>query len=248
MTVRRWAAMCAVVAALLAIPSLALAQSTQIRGVAKDSTGGALPGVTVEAKSDVLIEGSKSTQTDGEGQYSITDLRPGKYTVTFTLQGFQTVTNKDVTVTADTATAVNAAMGVGGRSEELTITGAAPTVDVSNATKITTLERSVLDNLPIGSNIWEMAQMIPAIDMYSDFSHRSSSVSGSLGSVQNYMSVNGQLSSNNVVMVDGMSVSGLELNGTMQAYFNNDMNSEVSYQTSGISADRSGGEIGRAHV
>src|SRR6185436_20529975 len=72
---------------------------------------------------------------------------------------------------------------------------------------------------------------------------RATSVGGSLGAVQNYMSVNGQLSANNVVMVDGMSVSGLELNGTMQAYFNNDMNSEVSYQTSGISADRSGGGV-----
>jgi hypothetical protein len=44
-------------------------------------------------------------------------------------------------------------------------------------------------------------------------------------------------------MVDGMTVSGLELNGTVQAYFNNDMNNEVSYQTSGISADRSGGGV-----
>ena len=49
--------------------------------------------------------------------------------------------------------------------------------------------------------------------------------------------------SQNVVLVDGMSVSGLELNGTMQAYFNADMNQEVSYQTSGVSADRSGGGV-----
>src|SRR6188474_3155799 len=128
MTVRRWAAICAVVAAVLAIPSIAAAQ-TQIRGTVKDSTGGALPGVSVEVKSDVLIEGQKSTQTDGEGQYTVPDLRPGKYTVTFTLQGFQTVTNKDVAVTADVTTTVNAAMGLGGRSEQLTITGAAATVD-----------------------------------------------------------------------------------------------------------------------
>jgi len=79
--------------------------------------------------------------------------------------------------------------------------------------------------------------------MYSDFTHRTSSVSGSFGAVQSYMSVNGQLSSNNVIMVDGMTVSGLEFNGTVQAYFNNDMNNEVSYQTTGISADRSGGGV-----
>jgi len=193
MTVRRFAAIGLAMACLLAIPGVAHAQ-TQMRGVVKDATGGALPGVTVEAKSDVLIEGAKTAISDGEGQYQITDLRPGKYVVTFSLQGFQSVINKDVSVTADVTTSVNAEMKLGGRGEELTITGAAPTVDVSNATKITTLERSVIDNLPVGNNIWEMAQMIPAIDMYSDFTHRASSVGGSLGSVQTYMSVNGQLS------------------------------------------------------
>ena len=54
---------------LVLIPAIARGQA--IRGTAKDSTGGALPGVTVEAKSDVLIEGSKTTQTDGEGRYTI---------------------------------------------------------------------------------------------------------------------------------------------------------------------------------
>ena len=49
--------------------------------------------------------------------------------------------------------------------------------------------------------------------------------------------------SQNVVLVDGMSVSGLELNGTVQAYFNADMNQEINYQTSGANADRSGGGV-----
>jgi len=239
--IRRYSVIAMGIAIFVAIPAVARAQA--VRGTVKDSTGGALPGVTVEAKSDVLIEGSKSTQTDGEGQYTISDLRPGEYTVTFTLQGFQTLINKGVKVTNEETTAVNAELRIGGRGEELTVTGAAATVDVQNATHTTTLERSVLDNLPIGNNIWEMAQMIPAIDMYSDFTHRSSSVSGSFGAVQTYMSVNGQLSSNNVIMVDGMTVSGLEFNGTVQAYFNNDMNNEISYQTTGISADRSGGGV-----
>ena len=50
-----------------------------------------VPGVTVEASSDVLIEGSRVVFTDGTGSYNIIDLRPGEYTVVFTLPGFGTL-------------------------------------------------------------------------------------------------------------------------------------------------------------
>ena len=70
-------------------PSAAFAQSA-IAGVVKDSSGAVLPGVTVEAASDVLIEKVRTAVSDGNGQYRILDLRAGTYTVTFTLAGFNT--------------------------------------------------------------------------------------------------------------------------------------------------------------
>ena len=79
-----------VLAALLLLPAALHAQAA-ITGVAKDSSGGVLPGVTVEAASPVLIEKVRSVVTDGSGQYRIVDLRPGTYTVTFSLPGFNTV-------------------------------------------------------------------------------------------------------------------------------------------------------------
>ena len=79
----------ATVASLAAVPDVALAQSA-IDGVVRDASGAVLPGVTVEASSDALIERVKSATTDGAGQYRIVDLRPGMYVVTFTLTGFQT--------------------------------------------------------------------------------------------------------------------------------------------------------------
>ena len=72
---------------VLAIPAAVRAQSS-ITGVVRDTSGAVLPGVTVEAASDVLIEKVRSVVTDGNGQYRIVDLRPGVYTVTFTLPGF----------------------------------------------------------------------------------------------------------------------------------------------------------------
>src|SRR5438477_10042564 len=75
-------------------PQLALAQSAlsgTIAGIVTDPSGAVLPGVTVEASSPALIEKLRTVVTDGEGQYRIVDLRPGVYTVTFTLAGFSTV-------------------------------------------------------------------------------------------------------------------------------------------------------------
>ena len=78
-----------VLAGLLVLPSLALAQAS-ISGVVRDTSGAVLPGVTVEAASPVLIEKVRTAVTDNNGRYQMIDLRPGAYTVTFTLAGFNT--------------------------------------------------------------------------------------------------------------------------------------------------------------
>src|SRR4051812_22649796 len=62
-----------------------------ISGTVKDSSGATLPGVTVEASSPALIEGRRVVVTDDKGRYSIVNLRPGTYAVTFTMDGFSTV-------------------------------------------------------------------------------------------------------------------------------------------------------------
>ena len=67
------------------LPAAASAQAT-IAGEVRDTSGGVLPGVTVEAASPALIEKVRTAVTDGNGRYRIEDLRPGIYTVTFTLR------------------------------------------------------------------------------------------------------------------------------------------------------------------
>jgi hypothetical protein len=85
----------ALVVALM--PSLAAAQAT-LAGVVKDASGAVLPGVTVDASSPALIEKTRSTVTDGNGQYQIVDLRPGLYELRFVLPGFATVERKELQV------------------------------------------------------------------------------------------------------------------------------------------------------
>src|SRR6185436_6440716 len=84
-----------VLAGVLLLPAAALAQAS-LTGVVRDASGAVMPGVTVEAASPVLIEKVRSTITDGAGLYRIVDLRPGTYTLTFTLPGFTTVQREGI--------------------------------------------------------------------------------------------------------------------------------------------------------
>src|SRR3954470_14564960 len=87
-----------VIATLLLLSTPAFAQPA-IAGIVKDASGAILPGVSVEASSPVLIEKSRTVVTDGTGQYRIVDLKPGTYTVTFTLSGFSKVKRETIELT-----------------------------------------------------------------------------------------------------------------------------------------------------
>src|SRR5262245_59157914 len=117
---------------LSAIASAQSATTGAIAGVVKDATGAVLPGVTVEAASPALIEKSRSVVTDAQGNYKIVDLRPGTYSVTFTLVGFGTVKREGIELTTGFTATANAEMKVGGLQETVTVTGASPVVDIQN--------------------------------------------------------------------------------------------------------------------
>src|SRR6266700_3928711 len=100
---------------LVGVPSLASAQST-ISGVVRDTSGAVMPGVTVDAASEALIERSRTVVTNGDGRYTIVDVRPGLYTMTFTLTGFSTV-KQQVTVPANVSVPIDADMKVSALEE-----------------------------------------------------------------------------------------------------------------------------------
>src|SRR5262245_17142442 len=115
-------------------PSLGWSQTT-ITGLVTDTSGAVLPGVTVEASSSALIEKTRSTQTNTQGRYSIVDLRPGSYEVTFTLPGFSSIRRDNVEVVSNTNVTLNAELKVGAVEESVTVSGQAPTVDVQSAAR-----------------------------------------------------------------------------------------------------------------
>ena len=120
-----------VLGSLVVVPATVFAQAS-IVGTARDASGAVLPGVTVEASSPALIEKARTVVTNGAGQYSIEDLRPGMYTVTFTLSGFTTVKREGVQLSGSFVATVNGDLRVGGIAETITVSGEAPVVDATS--------------------------------------------------------------------------------------------------------------------
>ena len=100
---------------LFLVPVVASAQS--IGGRVTDTTGGILPGVTVEVRSPALIEQVRTAISDGAGQYLIIQLVPGTYSVTFTLPGFSTFVRDGVELIGEATANINAEMQVGNVEE-----------------------------------------------------------------------------------------------------------------------------------
>jgi hypothetical protein len=123
-------------------------QASGIAGVARDTSGSVLPGVTVEASSPALIEKIRTAITDSDGRYNVVNLPPGTYTVTFTLPGFGVFKREGIVITAGFTAAVNADMQVGAVQETITVSGETPVVDVQNARRELVMKSDVIQSLP----------------------------------------------------------------------------------------------------
>ena len=218
------------------LSSAAYAQSA-IVGTVKDESGAAMPGVTVEASSDVLIEKVKSAITGSDGAYRIADLRPGTYTVTFTLPGFKTHRRDGLQLPSEFTATVNAELGVGALEETITVTGASPVVDVTSAAKAQVLNREAIDLIPTGRSIQGLGQLVVGVSL------NLPDTGGARAMQQTYMSTHGMSTANTTVLVDGQMTNGLQGDGAIQSYYNDAMNAEMSYQTAAIGAETSSGGV-----
>jgi Carboxypeptidase regulatory-like domain/TonB-dependent Receptor Plug Domain len=219
-------------AALAMLPAVARAQSASaIAGVVKDTSGAVMPGVTVEAASPELIEKIRSTVTDDRGLYQIIDLRPGTYTVSFTLPGFSTVKREGLVLPTNFTATVNAELTVGSLEETITVSGSSPIVDIQTAKKAVALEREQLDAIPTGRTAQAYGQLIPGI------TNAAPDVGGAHAVSQVGMTIRGNSGKETTVMLDGIQLNGACGNGSTQAYSNTQSYEEMVFLTSGAGAE-----------
>jgi hypothetical protein len=208
-----------------AIPASAQ-QTGAITGKVADSGGGVLPGVTVEARANVLPV-PRVTTTGANGEYRLPALPPGAYTITFVLSGMQNVTRQaEVQLSQDTL--VDATLGLGGVTETVEVTATASLIEKDTATIKSGLSNAQIMSLPVGQEYRDLLKLIPGVQ-YSQDSVRGPSAGGS-----------GQ---DNVYQFDGVNVT-LPLFGTLSAEPSSHDIAQVTTIRAGAQAvdfDRSGG-------
>jgi hypothetical protein len=147
---------------LLAAPVFAQGSLT---GTVRDTSGAVLPGVNVEAASDALIEKTRSAVTDSTGQYRIVDLRPGTYSLTFTLPGFNTVKRDSIELTGSQVITIPADMKVGAIEETVVVTGESPVVDVQTARRELVMKDDVIRTLPVARAVGALLNATPGLSV-----------------------------------------------------------------------------------
>ena len=222
-----------VLAALIGavVPASAQTLPTSIAGTVKDVTGGVMPGVTVEASSPALIEKVRTAVTDEHGEYKIIDLRPGTYSVTFTLTGFNVTKRDGIELQSGFAAKIDAELRVGALEETLTVSGQAPVVDVQNTSQIKTVSAEMLFALPITKEMGGLAKVTVGVMI----PPTAQDVGGNIDPMNAYPVIHGGRTNDNRALLDGM-----QFNGEGQGrgfYFNPAAAQEASVQLGGQTAE-----------
>jgi trimeric autotransporter adhesin len=196
-------------AALLLVPlvtSTAWAQTFTggLRGAVRDANG-VVPGVTVT----LLNEATGATRdavTNEEGQYNFAAVPPGNYTIKAEITGFKTYENKGVRIAAQQFVTLDITLEVGQLQETITVTGAAPLIDTSNATGGGVISTEQLSTLPSGGrSAFLFAVTLPTVVASGDpqFNRQQDQTNASL------LSLGGGTRRGNNYLVDGVPVTDM---------------------------------------
>ena len=160
---------------LLSLSPLALhtsmAQSATtgaIGGTISDANGALLPNTVVTAvATDTGV--TRTTKSNGSGEYRISDLAPGVYKATFVSDGFKTKQEDGVTVTVGSLSTVSPKLDVGSVSDKVEVTDEAPLLNTQDNSITTTINQDMIDNLPINGRRWSgFALLTPGVVSNSD--------------------------------------------------------------------------------
>lgn len=229
-------------AVLVLVPLPIFAQGTfgsaGLAGVVRDTSGGVLPGVLVEATSPTLIERVRSAGTDGNGQFTITDLRPGTYTVTFTLSGFARYQREGLELEGSSFVTVNAELRVGAIQETVTVTGAKPVLDLQNTLRQTVLSKEIIDALPTSRLRYALGVLVPGV------SSSNRDVGGAEGNVSaTTLTIHGSRDFDQRFMQNGMNLGVITSAATSIIVPNTGAAREVVVETAAGSAERQTGGV-----
>ena len=192
----------------------------------EDSTGGRLPGVSVDLTGPV----NQTLASDVQGEAHFLNLPVGTYSVKTSIQGFNPYTNNAVVVATGAATQLPIRLTVAGTSETVTVTAVSPIIDVSRETTTTNVTLEELQNIPTARDPWVVMQTVPTI--YVDRVN----VGGSESGQQSSFLGKGSVGTDNTWNIDGVPVTDMGATGATPTYYDFDMFQEMSITTGGANA------------
>ena len=210
--------LCLAVGLLLASQVLAQNPTGTLKGRVTDEQGAGLPGVTVAATSPNL-QGNRTTQTGGNGDYKLAFLPPGEYRVTYELEGFATKVRTIVIPAAQTKVS-DIQMQIAEVVEEIIVTSNVETISEGTTISMST-SHSELENLPIGRTPLSAVNLAPGV---ADTGPSSAP------------SINGAMTFENLFMVNGVEVND-NVRGSFLPLFIEDAIQETTTTTAGVSAE-----------
>ena len=210
------------VVALLAMAASATAQEQRgsIEGIIRDSSGGVLPGVTVEARSPSLV-GVQSTVTDSAGAYRFPALAPGVYEVKATLQGFAPFAVAEVRLELGKVLKIDATLAPAGVTETVQVSGESPLIDVKQNAAGSNIQAEIIERIPRARNFTALVTSAPGVT--DESRNRGIQIDGASGA-------------DNRFMIDGVDTTDLRF-GTSVKPMANDFVQEVQVKSSGYNAE-----------
>lgn len=216
----------ALVLAGLAVPATAQIQSGSILVRATDQQGAIVPGVSVTISSPVLVAGSMTGVTDSGGIYRFPSLVPGTYSVRLELTGFQTINRESIVVLVGQTTPVDFQMKVATLAENVTVTGASPTVDTTSANVNVNLSEQLIQGTPGGRDIWALVEAkVPGLVISRP------DVGGTSGGLQGTFSARGTTSAQNTSFLNGVNVGDPAAIGAAGFYYDFDAFDDIQVST-----------------
>jgi Carboxypeptidase regulatory-like domain/TonB-dependent Receptor Plug Domain len=210
----------------LAAPALAQVQTGSILVRASDEQGAVVPGVTITISSPVLVAGTMTGVTDAGGVYRFPSLVPGTYAIKLELAGFQTINRENLVVLVGQTTPVDFSMRVAGVAENVTVTGASPTVDTTSANVNVNLSEALLQGTPGGRDIWALVEAkVPGLVISRP------DVGGTSGGLQGVFSARGTTSAQNTSFLNGVNVGDPAAIGAAGFYYDFDAFDELQVST-----------------
>ena len=232
MTYKRWIGVSAPVA--MALCSVMSAQQTTggIVGTATDSSGAGVPNVSVTLSS-AATGFTRTVTANGNGEYTITDVEPGTYKLTVNAANFKTYVANNVQVNVATSNTVNAQMQIGGASETVTVEDTNVSVQTDSAAVGQVIDGNQVKELPLnGRSFVELTQLQPGVSAANNFDTKNKGLQGGVD-----MSVNGNPTTNNLFLIDGVNNNDVGSNRTILIYPSNEAIAEFKMLTNSYGAE-----------